>query len=293
MEGVREYTITVEHRALLYATAGKENGHPVLVFYPLGCSRRTICLWAETAKDHNLWLISCNRPGKGTSMPPETHASSSVSYLETATQDAYRILQHLSVTKVSLLFFCAGTPFALNFAAKFPEITHKMLGIGCWVSPADCDDSKRLFRFASALPSWMLSAVEGVWRLAGRVGSSLPNAPSSLMSLMLTADERELFNEEDNEKLIFAKSEGSDGDHLELAVLLASYKELSLKLPSESPKLIHSQNDELVPIEAARWLSCHWSSELTELESNSHSGSLMLLHPDLRASLGALADVTS
>ena len=291
--GVREYTITIEGRTLLYATAGKENGHPVLVFYPLGGSRRTICLWGETAKHHNLWLISCNRPGKGTSMPPEAQASSSVSYLETTAQDAYSVLQHLSVTKVSLLFFCAGTPFALYFASKFPEITYKMLGIGCWVSPADCDDSKRLFRFASALPGWMLSTVEGLWRLAGKATNSLPDAPGSLMSLMLTADERHLFNKEDQEKGAFARSEGSDGDHLELPVLLASYKDLSLKLPSQSPKLIHSQTDELVPIEAARWLSGHWSTQLTELQSNSHSGSLLLLHPDLRASFGALADVTS
>lgn len=66
---IQEDSFEYDDRDILYATAGKEGGRPVVVFYPLGSSRRCLSLVEDEALERGLWLICCNRPGHGTSRP--------------------------------------------------------------------------------------------------------------------------------------------------------------------------------------------------------------------------------
>merc|ERR1719291_93742 len=84
-------------------------------------------------------------------------------------------MDFLDVEKASLFFMCAGTPFALLFAARNPaRTTGHLLGISSWVSPADFDGAGALYRLATRLPSRFVS------RLAGSLFASGPRALRSL-----------------------------------------------------------------------------------------------------------------
>ena len=294
---IREDSFVREGREIFYATAGKQGGHPVLVFYPLGTSRRALVVLEDAAIRADIRLICCNRPGQGTDWPPSSAESNGISLqLETAVEDQKLLMDELSITKASLLFFCAGTPFALRFASKYPERTLQMLGVACWVSPADCDKTKNLFQFASTLPGWLMSAIGRLSECNSSVGRMLPPPPKSFVTAMLKSEEeKKLFRSNDRgevaKRLAFAKSEHSGGDPLDIPVLLSSYKDMGLELPSpQNLKLIHSQSDDMIPIEAARWFSQQIGTELQELQSNSHLGCLLLLHPALPK---AMKDLTN
>ena len=296
---IKEASFVYNGREIQYATAGKEAGRPVVVFYPMGSSRRCLSIVEEEAIDLNLRLICCNRPGNGTSSPLEADKtlSSSAWQLDTAVEDLRHLLDELSIEKASLFFMCAGTPFAMGFASKYPDRTAKILGVAFWVSPADCEKTGGFFKFASTLPTFALDMVGGAWRgghsLGNLLSACLPPLPTSFITAQLQESEKEPFHSTAGarskaEKLAIARSEtDTGGDHLDIPVLLASYKDLNLEWPSSSNlKLIHSQRDELIPIDAARWFSSQLSSDLQELESNSHTGCLLMLNPDIVDALG-------
>lgn len=298
----KEDSFTYNGREILYATAGKEGGHPALCFYPLGSSRRALPILENAARAADLWLICCNRPGKGTDRPlfsEQSDQSAAACQLDTAVEDLKHLMDELSVEKASLIFLCAGTPFALRFASKYPERILQTLGIGCWVSPADCDKMKHIFQFASRLPTWLITTLGHVSDCSASLGRWLPETPQSLVVSMLDEAERPLFKSDDDgkaasQKLAFAKSEVTGGDDLDIPLLLSSYQAIGLELPSpENLKLIHSKSDELIPIDAARWLAAKMGTELQELESNSHTGCLLLFHPSLQAAINGLSNPTA
>eukprot|EP00438_Fugacium_kawagutii_P019659 Skav207965 [mRNA] locus=scaffold495:20319:21218:+ [translate_table: standard] len=296
MEDTTIQEASFEHagRQIHYATAGKQGGRPVLVFYPMGSSRRCLAIVEEEALELGIWLICCNRPGNGTSSPTEPPDSikSAAWQLDTAVEDLRHLLDELSIEKASLLFLCAGTPFAVKFASKYPERTAKMLGVACWISPADCEACGRVFQFASTLPTFALDVIGGLWKFGNTLSFCMPAMPSSFVTSQLQPSEREPFHSSEGkksklEKLTIARSEtGTNGDHLDLPVLLASYEDLNLELPSaQNLKLLHSKLDELISIDAARWFSKKLGVELEELESNSHTGCLLMLNSDIPRAL--------
>lgn len=293
---IQEDSFEYDDRDILYATAGKEGGRPVVVFYPLGSSRRCLSLVEDEALERGLWLICCNRPGHGTSRPPAMPEDTTAAawQLDTAVEDVKHLLDELSIKRASLLFLCAGAPFALGFASKYPERTGKMLGIASWVSPADCEESLGFFRFASSLPSFALDMFGGLWSLGQTVSKILPEPPTSFITSKLEECEKEQFHSDQGtrskaEKLSIARSEISSGGHLDLAVLMASQEDLDLDLPNpHNLRLIHSQFDEIIPIEAARWFSKELGIGLVELPANSHTGCLLMLNPAIPHALNFL-----
>ncbi|CAJ1344114.1 unnamed protein product [Effrenium voratum] len=186
-------SLPMAHEGILWATfwsvgPTSEDGTPVVLFYPMGSSRKALALVEPIARLKGLRLISVNRPGKGTS-PASAEGDSAVAQLEGAADDVAAVLRELKVPRASVLFLCAGTPFALRFAAKYPELcSGKMLGIACWVSPADCAEVKGFFQFASTLPQCLVSNVGGAWvNFSGCLGKSLPT--SSIIKAQLEAEE--------------------------------------------------------------------------------------------------------
>ncbi|CAE7839417.1 Wdr33 [Symbiodinium sp. CCMP2592] len=183
----------------LLVSASNEDGHAALTFYPLGSSRQALVLVEEAARKAKLRLLCANRPGNGSTSPPldpPEGVSATAWHLETAVDDARALLAKLQIVKVSILFFCAGTPFALRFASKYPELcTGRMLGVAPWVSPADCQETKGFFRWASSLPTCVVSSVGGPWMAAGSYFTkSLPS--TSLARAGLEKEEAMIFDRE-------------------------------------------------------------------------------------------------
>ena len=166
-----------EGRTIAFSTAGDPHGAPVLFFYPAGGSRRMLLTLSDIAVSASLKLICLNRPGKGSTSTSaaEEHNTPAVAsqHVDTACRDAVHVLDELKISRVGLFFMCAGTPFALAFACRFPErTTEKLMGIASWVLPADCDKTNTLFRFGALYcPLWLLSPL---------VGNSIRSVDSSI-----------------------------------------------------------------------------------------------------------------
>lgn len=277
-------------RDVVFGTLGEEDGHAALTFYPLGSSRQALVLVEEAANKAKLRLLCTNRPGNGSTSPPldpPEGVSAIAWHLETAVDDARALLAKLQIAKVSILFFCAGTPFALRFASKYPELcTGRMLGVAPWVSPADCQDK-------STQP-WMRSP----WMAAGSyVTKSLPS--TSLARAGLEKEEAVIFDREAVKmaaRFRVATSESGSGDALDLPVLLASYKDIGLSpaLSSEQAvQIFFGEKDTMVTPACVRWLGDVLSGPsrvtLQELPQTSHTGALLLLDERLWQALAWLA----
>jgi len=148
------------NRSVEYSIAGTPNGAPVLFFYPAGGNRRMLQSLHGHACAKRLKIVCVNRPGKGETSEGELDGPTG--HLTTACEDAAFVLDELSWNRVSLLFMCAGTPFALGFATQNPHrITGKLMGVASWVSPADSGETKLLYRFGSCLPGWLVNPLAG------------------------------------------------------------------------------------------------------------------------------------
>ncbi|CAE7941101.1 Wdr33 [Symbiodinium sp. KB8] len=288
-------------RDVVFGTLGEEDGHAALTFYPLGSSRQALVLVEEAANKAKLRLLCTNRPGNGSTSPPldpPEGVSAIAWHLETAVDDARALLAKLQIAKVSILFFCAGTPFALRFASKYPELcTGRMLGVAPWVSPADCQETKGFFRWASSLPACVVSSVGGPWMAAGSyVTKSLPS--TSLARAGLEKEEAVIFDREAVKmaaRFRVATSESGSGDALDLPVLLASYKDIGLSpaLSSEQAvQIFFGEKDTMVTPACVRWLGDVLSGPsrvtLQELPQTSHTGALLLLDERLWQALAWL-----
>ncbi|OLP92293.1 pre-mRNA 3' end processing protein WDR33 [Symbiodinium microadriaticum] len=210
-------------RDVVFGTLGEEDGHAALTFYPLGSSRQALVLVEEAANKAKLRLLCTNRPGNGSTSPPldpPEGVSAIAWHLETAVDDARALLAKLQIAKVSILFFCAGTPFALRFASKYPELcTGRMLGVAPWVSPADCQETKGFFRWASSLPACVVSSVGGPWMAAGSyVTKSLPS--TSLARAGLEKEEAVIFDREAVKMAARFREGGSAGGVAKGAVII-------------------------------------------------------------------------
>jgi len=287
-------------RQVAFATSGDPNGTPVLFFYAGGGNRRVLLSLHPAAVSASLKLICLNRPGKDGTSKATTRGAAS--HVKTVCDDCICVLDALGIDKVSLLFMCAGSPFALAFSNKNPErMTGKLVGIACFVSPADCPMTKSLYRFgARCCPNWAVSPL-----VASSMNSMMHVftwlSPSGLTEhfknkVLASDEEREAFEKanagngfSENMGWVFEERGGLSSD---LSVLLSKYEDVGIELKEVYGKalLFHPIKDKLTPIEAAEWLSEHLrSATLTKLPEASHEGTLFLLHDEIVQSLKTLA----
>jgi len=299
-EGYLASSLRRGHRSVAFATAGLPSGWPVLFFYPLGSSRRQLALLHERMVENSIWVICVNRPGMhGTS--PAVFRDGKV-HLQTACQDIVAVLEELRIDQVSLLFMCAGTPYALAFAALNPErITGSIVGVAPWVSPAMCPSTKRMYRIGSALPSWVNRAVVATGVAVGTASmSSVPDTwVKSFFDSSLSPGEREFLTTVFPDAQKFAEvvrwtqeETGGQGDDLD--VLLSDYSSLGLPDPEAYPmhiSLYHGESDAVIPGAAAHWFSDWLGVSLKSLNvmpAGTHQGMIFMLHTELDMMLKSL-----
>jgi len=230
--------IQVGERSVEFAVSGAPDGEPVLIFYPLGASRRLALFLDKPARSSGARLICVNRPGMGKT----SCSGGSQEHLDCSCSDAAAVLESLGIHRTSVLFFCAGAPFAFAFCSRFRDLlTGRIAGCSSWVSPADCSDAKLLYKLgASFMPAGLLTVAAGFLATCFRSLGEFASADDVLPQLM----DEEAFEEE-------AGGEGEDA-----AVLLSPMKSLGIcykHLPFPIT-LFHGDEDETVPLACAEWL---------------------------------------
>lgn len=299
-QGYCEHVFRCGDRTVAYATAGDPIGEPVLYFYPQGTSRRQLYMMHQQMEAASLRVVCVNRPGKQGTSPTQCEGKNA--HLQAVCEDARSVLKELGVGKVSVLFMCAGTPFAIAFSSCFPElVTGQAVGVAPWVSPALCPDTTRLFRAASALPSWFTSSIGASCQSLG--ATSLSTLPTSFavsgLESGLSAVERELFaasfpdRAEFVRQVVWMQEEGG-GEGCDIEVLLSDYATLEgidMDGANGSIYLCHGAEDTLVPPAAAIWFGRQLGEAakcFNLVQGGTHQGMLFLLHPEIAEMLKLL-----
>jgi pimeloyl-ACP methyl ester carboxylesterase len=234
---------------------------------------------------------------KAASIQGSTHK-----HMKTCIADAISVLNSLNLDKVGILFQCAGTPFALTFAAQHPEriADVPMVGLSSWVQPADCPETKKLFQFgARKCPSWLMSPLS-----LGMGLGSLETSPTwipiawvaSKFHKSLAESEKKCFDvnfelDEFVTKIRWMQQEGTGTPRADLSCLMTPAMELGLDFQKLTCpiKLMHAQQDRMAPMEACEWLASRLPNcELIKLEDATHEGILFLLHSEIEQALKCL-----
>lgn len=220
-------------------------------------------------------------------------------HVSTACDDTVAVLDSLGIVRASLLFECAGTPFALAFATKYKErTTEKFMGIGSWVLPADCPKNKLLYRFgANYCPLWLASPLVAS-SMSGMMYSftSLPAEwINSRFNKVFSDEEREVFDASFSVTEFMGAMkwmmEEKGGLTEDVSVLLSKGKDVGVEYDRVcgSVLLFHAEKDTLTPVACAKWLAETLpSAALTVLPDASHEGTLFMLHALIIESLKSL-----
>lgn len=272
-------------------------GPPVLFFYPGGGNRRMLYSFRRLFSD--IQFLCVNRPGKGGTSPAET--SSAEAHITTAVQDATAVLDELGIDKVSLMCQCAGTPFCMTFAARYPErTTGNFIGISSWVQPADCGYSFTKLSFFLGTKVRPIAAPM-VGMVFASIGSSLTSFPSSLtlkaLRSKLSIDERKAFDEKFHDKDEFSKmmkwmQQDKGGVGGDASVLLSPHL-IDYQAVADSQNNItlwHGTSDGMVPYASAEWLANEAlrNATLNKVPDGTHDGCNFLLHSSIVDSVKVL-----
>lgn len=297
-------------RTIAYALTGAKHGQPVLLFYPLGTSRRLAALFDWPATQAGVQMICVNRPGMGGT----SSASKGKDHLETFCDDVIRCLDHLGVKKAGVWFLCAGAPFAFSFCTRFPErTTGRVVGCSAWVSPSDCPYARLLYKLGAGMPLGLLAAIWGIFVQCFRSVPimSLSDSGGATVSVSMSdparshgepdapvpwTEEKALFCKERSEawaahvaSLLGPQNKETGGIFEDVAVLVQGaeawgidYKNLPFPV-----SLFHGEDDVQVPVACVEWLQGELppGSTLHVLPNRDHLEA-MLLH--IKAVLQAL-----
>lgn len=295
------HTIQHEGRDIAYSTSPDNRAsHTVLYFYPGGGNRRMIFSFRNLFS--SLRFICVNRPGKGGTSPAEK--SGAANHLTTTVQDAIVVLDTLGIEKVSLLCMCAGTPFCMTFAARYPErTTGKFTGISSWIQPADCgyENTKTTLYLGTQMRPIVAPVVGMVFT---SIGASLTSFPSGMtikaLSSKLSEEERESFDEKYKNREEFSRMmkwmQGDRGGYGSDMSVLFSANLVDYQAFNDSQKSIvlwHGTRDNLVPYTSAEWLveEVLTGATLNPVVDGTHEGGNFLLHSSLVEYLKGLGRV--
>lgn len=110
-----QHITLTDNRKLGFAEYGNPQGFPIIYCHGSQSSRLEMHYDVSFATEHNLRIITIDRPGHGLS-----DFNSNGSILSFA-KDVKQLTEHLNIDKFSVIGMSAGSPFALGLAYSFPE----------------------------------------------------------------------------------------------------------------------------------------------------------------------------
>ena len=289
------HTVHHEGRDIAFSTS-PDNGSPAVLFcYPVGAGRRMLLSFRSLFGD--IRFICINRPGKGgTSV-----SMNGKSHLKTVLSDMIVVLDELKIRQVSVMTMCAGTPFAMAFASRYPDrTTGRFIGISSWVQPADCgyDNTKVLYHIGTKQATLTGPLAGSFMSGMGSFVSSFPTTWfADLLQKKLSKEEAQVFRERYtnvNEfcgMLKWMQQDSRGGVSPDITVLLSA-NVVDYPAFSKSCKtitLFHGTNDTMVPYVGAGWLAEQLpNATLHTVENGTHEGCMFLLHSKIIETLKEL-----
>jgi pimeloyl-ACP methyl ester carboxylesterase len=289
------HTVQHEGRDITFSTSPDNGSQNVLFCYPVGAGRRMLLLFRSLFAD--IRFICINRPGKGgTSV-----AIKGKTHLETVLEDMIAVLNELEIRQVSILTMCAGTPFAMAFASRYPDrTTGCFIGISSWVQPADCgyDNTKVIYHVGTKRPSFTGPLAGSFMSSMGFMFSSFPTTWfAGLVQTKLSKEEAQVFQEryseihEFSDVLTWMRQDSRGGVSPDISVLLSA-NVVDYPAFSKSCKTMiffHGTGDTMVPHVGIEWLAEQLpNAALHTMENGTHEGCMFLLHPKIVESIKVL-----
>lgn len=136
---------TADGQTVAYATVGPASGTPLLAFHGTPGSRLFGRLLDEQAREHGVRVIVIDRPGFGRSDPDPEFGPAEVPGLVEPVLDA------LEYSRVGVLGFSGGAPYALGLAAARPGMVRSVDIVSGAVPPPSQDEQPRQLRLLSGL----------------------------------------------------------------------------------------------------------------------------------------------
>lgn len=127
-----DQTLTLpDGRKLGYLIVGE--GKPVFYFHGIPSSRLDVLFFKEIASSRQLQVIGVDRPGFGLSTYKQMESLSSFA------SDLNHLANYLSISKFALVGWSMGGPWAISYAAQYPEYVSRTLVVGSPSLPVETD----------------------------------------------------------------------------------------------------------------------------------------------------------
>ncbi len=123
---IENHIVLPDGRTLEYLEYGPKNGRPILFFHCFLSGKHLPASIDEALAETNFRIISVSRAGYGGS---SMHTPLAASVLEANSDDFRAVIATLGLGPCYILANATGFATAFYFAAKYPELTRKILGL--------------------------------------------------------------------------------------------------------------------------------------------------------------------
>lgn len=260
-------------RKLGYCLAGAEKGIPFLTFHGLPGSRMESHLLDSAAKQHNIKIITPDRPGYGLSTPQPKRT------LLDWNRDVSCLVDALSLDSFGIIGVSGGAGYALSCAYSMPQRISR-IGIVCGLGPLYHTGLAHDMRFFASAGftlarffPWMLKIIYGAPAL-----TLAKTSPATLLNLVAWVHggvDRQVLNISDvRNKLILnireAFRQGTAGAIRDMQ-LYSSAWEFRLQDIKSPIDIWHGDVDDIVPISHGQHLHQQLpNSTLTTMPGQAH-----------------------
>ena len=190
-----EHTICLpDGRRLGYMVLGV--GNPVFYFHGTASSRLETLLIRELVSSQQIQLIGVDRPGYGLSSFADRKKLGEFS------EDINYLAEHLGIEKCALLGWSGGGPYALTYAAMFPEKVTQAVVVSSPSLPFDVATAHNspLARYVMKVPAL------GLWVLK-RLQHQVLKARKDVAGFVRSKDVKRLFGDMGGEDVKFFENE--------------------------------------------------------------------------------------
>ena len=245
-------------RSMGVASAGREDGFPIIHCHGSGSSRLEVKLLAAQASEEGVRLIGLDRPGIGRSDPKPGYR------LLDWPDDVVEVADHLGIERFAVEGISAGGPYALACASKIPQRL-TTCGLISMVSPPDLmrkagtRSMRTMWWIGARAPQLVLFYARLVQRMTGSDAASIEKYLVRYAAQLGAADRQLLNNPEVRGLLAQAMAESfRQGGEGNLEVVLAEGQPWGFQveqLAFEQLFLWHGEQDRIMPVAPARLLS--------------------------------------
>ena len=245
-------------RSMGIASAGREDGFPIIHCHGSGSSRLEVKLLAAAASEAGVRLIGLDRPGIGRSDPKPG------SRLLDWPDDVVEVADHLGIERFAVEGLSAGGPYALACAYKIPQRLTSC-GLISTVSPPDLMRKagtgwmRTMWWIGARAPHLVLLYARLVQRMTGSDAASIEKYLARYAARLGGADQQCLRNPEMRGQIAQAMAESfRQGAAGNLEIVLAEGQPWGFQVEQiafEKLFLWHGEQDRIMPVAPARLLS--------------------------------------